>query len=178
MMDVLAQAVEIAQAAVRGLALSVNSQDPITGTVGIKNNALPSGASELVAFTLGKYDASTGYFTFLAFTADGVTYIVGCALADTMPAQGSSKNVILPSYAVPVGETMTLDAFVFVTPPPSKLGAYAVNWGSGSRVIGLNWTDLQVVLPTIIVSKVFSAVITIAAPVAPAEITAFNLAKL
>jgi hypothetical protein len=179
MATILEEALEIVEAGFGSFTLAVNSQDPLTGSITVKNNSLDPLASEAVGFLLGLYNASDQTFSVLIFTAaDGTQFAVGCVQNGSMPAAGAQKVFQVPSYAVPVSETMTLDVLVFIMPTPSQLQAYAVDWGKGTRVIGLKKTDFDNLVSTILAAKWFTSALTIAPPVAPADILAFTLAKI
>ena len=179
MSSVLEEALEIVEAGFGSFSLAVNSQDPLTASITVKNNNLDPTALEAVGFLLGLYNASDQTFSVLVFTTgDGTQFAVGCVQYGSMPAVGSQKTFQVPSYAVPVSETMTLDVLVFIMPSPSQLQGYAIDWGAGPRVIGLKKTDFDNLVSTIIAAKWFTSALTIAPPVAPADILTFTLAKI
>lgn len=182
MKAVLDEADEIVAAAFGSLStLAVNGEDPLTATITVKNNTLTSGTREMVGFLLGTYDAGTGSFSCLGITISGVVYLVGCSVADTVPGAGASKDISVPTYAVDVGSAMTLDALAFLMPEPSQLRAYGVDWGKGTRVLGIHKDDFFALQSTILAAKAFTGVVTISpkpTPQTPADLTNFQMGKL
>jgi hypothetical protein len=75
-----------------------------------------------------------------------------------MPVVGGSRMEAIRSYALNVPTPTTLDVLVFIA-APGTLGAYAVDWGSGARIIGLKLTDFQAL--GFVATKVFIAQITV-----------------
>jgi hypothetical protein len=169
-----ASIVEAAFAEKRGLAVSANPNDPLTGTIVYKNNKLGQGASLFVGYIMGSYDPTSGTFNAVGFVQDGVQYVWGSNLTDSAPAQGQSATRDVTTYALTPSQSTTFDVLVFIA--TGQLGAISADYGSGSRRIGLNWSDFQAL--TVLAGKAYQGQLTVTPAVAAVEITAFTLAKL
>lgn len=147
----LAQPDRAAPAAIAGiisLAKDFKSRDPITCYLGWRNNSINTGTDPqvLAGYVMGLYEASTKLFYPAYFTAGGKDYVCGAYRLRTTPAQGATEAVELNSYIVNVATVMTLDILAFIY-KKGPLASYSVNWGWGSRMIGMSLIDFQRLSP-------------------------------
>jgi len=157
-------------------ATSVDAFDPLKGVVTFKNNKLTQGVWVNVGFVFGIYDETEKTIELVSFTADSTTYIWGSYVRPSAPAKGSSKDSDVYTYALNPSAVTTYDVLVFVGPDTTMTRYYA-DYGSGSRIIGIKWADLQPYLDTVYDTEIYLDVVTVT-PWAPnAEITDFTIEK-
>ena len=154
--------------------LDVEGYDPLKGTITVKNNKLDQYTYVDVGFLLGFYDETTETFTVIVITEDSTRYWWGTYCAVSLPRQGQTKDGRTYTYALNVTETTTLDALVFVG-EYDILTTLNVDWGSGSRILGLKEDEIST-LP-LYNSVIYTDVVTISPWAPSAEVTDFTLEK-
>ncbi len=155
-------------------ALAVSGQDPLTGVLNWKNNSIPASTPVLKGFLFGVHNPDTNSFAVAVFTSGGVQYAWGVAVQANVPAPGSSEDVPLPTYALNFGVASTFDVLAFIA-NAGTLAVGSIDWGSGSRIIGLKWTDFAAL--TRLANKVFTQVVTVNPKAASVEINTLNVSK-
>jgi hypothetical protein len=172
-----AEAIVRAGFAQRGaLAVSANPGDPLSGTIGYKNNNLSPGASVRVGYVLGSYDAASQKFSASGFEKDGEVYIWGSAILDSIPAKGTTVSRNVATYTLTPPESTTFDILVFLA--IGALQSADADYGAGSRTVGLKWSDFQAL--TILANKAYQEQLSVspAGPPPAVEIINFQLAKI
>jgi hypothetical protein len=147
--------------------IDVQGKDPIACAVRLKNNSWKPGAMYRVGFLFGLYNPVNYTFSCLVIEYSGETYLVGSFLDVELPEQGAERAYGIPTYAAPVSEIYTLDAFCFLAQWGLTWPVLKVNWGgvvpsdpdNGNWIIGINsryfpWKSLYF-------QRIFSGVITI-----------------
>lgn len=175
--SVLEQAAAIVNAEFAGVvrlaALAVTGYDPLRAIMNWKNNGIAAGTPVLKGFVFGTYNAAQGTFSVAGFTSNGVQYAWGIAVQANVPAQGSSENVTLLTYALNVASKTTFDVLAFIA--TGIVTTASIDFGSGSRIIGLKLTDFTAL--SMIANKPFTQVITVSPWTVAAEINTINMSK-
>jgi len=155
--------------------LEVNPEDPLTGTVTIKNNTLESTAKVNVGFLFGTYDSDTG--TFDPFTVDvsGTDCYYGTYKKDVeVPNKGNTKAVDVETYAYPyISEETTFDILAFVGPSQKLRGAKSY-YDQGGRLTVIYKSDYDSYESSIYDTTVYEDQVTIAPE---STVTGFSIAK-
>jgi len=166
-----------------GLALTVEGFDPLTGTVTIKNNKLSSGTYVIVGFIFGNYDSSTKEFTVVNYTKDSTNYAWGSYEPSvSVPSKGNTKDVDVETYALNPSSETTVDIMAFVGPynvdGTAVLRYDSRDWGSGSRVIGINASDLDTYFSNYVYDfEIYTDQVKVKPYTSSAEVTDFSIAK-
>jgi len=154
--------------------LDVEGYDPLKGTITVKNNKLNEYDYVDMGFLLGFYDETAQTFTIIKFTQDSTDYWWGTYCAVSLPRQGQTKDGRTYTYALNFTQRTTLDAYVFVG-EYKILTTYKVDWGSGSRTLGLKEDDINS-LP-LYDYKIYTDVVTISPYTTSVEVTDFTPEK-
>ncbi len=154
---------------------TVYGYDPLTGAVTYTNNDLASGADLIVGYIFGEQQED-GSFKSYTFTADSTTFIWGTFYEDTAPDKDNSKTTDVLTYALNPSEEITPDAFVFVG-EVKTLGTASVDWGSGSRTLGINAQDLIGYVGYMYDNSIIVDVVTVKPWAPEAEVTGFEISK-
>jgi len=164
------------------LTLEVEGFDPLKGTVTIKNNKLSSGTDLIVGFVFGTYDDATKTFSVITYVKDSTTYAWGSYKPQVdAPSKGGTKDVDVETYALNPASEITVDIMAFVGPynvdGTAVLRYDSRDWGSGSRVIGINWSDLQTYLSHVYDAEIYTDRVTVTPRVSAAEVRGFSISK-
>jgi len=155
--------------------LDVEGHDPLKGTITVKNNKLDEYTYVDVGFLLGFYDEENKTFTYIYFDDEnGVRYWWGTYCAVSLPKKGETKDGRTYTYALNPTSSTTYDALVFVG-EYKILTTYNVDWGSGSRILGLKKDEIST-LP-LYDAEIYTDVVTISPWTPSAEVTDFTLEK-
>ena len=166
-----------------GLQLEVEGYDPLTGTVTIQNNKLSSGTDLIVGFVFGTYDDATKTFSVITYVKDSTTYAWGSYKPQVdAPSKGGTKDVDVETYALNPSSETTVDIMAFVGPynvdGTAVLRYDSRDWGSGSRVIGINWSDLQTYLSSHVYdTEIYLDQVKVKPWTPAAEVTNFSIEK-
>ncbi len=160
--------------------LTVYGTDAVTADINWLNNLLASGMGVGALVFLGSYNSGTGVFTIESVTVGGLSYLLGSEINVSAPAAGSVGVASPRTYAPNIAVAKTYDIQVVLAPQNSvAFTALTIDYGSGSRTIGMSFTGAQysALWAFLYSTRVFTGALTVNPTVLKAAVQDLTLLK-
>lgn len=155
------------------LSTDVEGYSPLKVIIKWKNNKLPHGKELYCINLFTVYNEQNNQWEFVNFDVNGVYYLWGSIIVAIAPYQGEEDEEIHLTYALNPPKTVNCGCYIILIEPAVEVNEYKVDFGKGSRTIGLNMSDLNELVETaqVYAVKHFPNTFVLHPYTAPAEIT-------